>query len=977
MKSIGIKLADGSFYPILSDGGKQKKSLDVTTVKDNQTTVQIDLYRSETDSMDDAEYVDSLEIKNLNPHPNGEPNLHLELSMDEENKLQAKVRDPETGKISSTKVTLISRTAEERNEPANFALGSTKEEREAEKSLLESSNDEDFSFDSISETKPADEIPTEGFLSDSQVLSDSMISDSPLTDSDMLSPDDLFYDNPTENTPDTSSDSETIVDRDGTSFTFENETPLEATPPKDNSETMTDDEMANLFEGISADNFVTIDGSEHTGENGFEIPEEFADLGSDSDFNIPSIDEEIDDAPAEIKTSEETGTQTEEINNQADEKIDDEKADEVQEPLSEPAPEDNSFNIPPLFDESLFDETRAEGSTTSNEDFGTPSTPEPIDENTGDELDKVMENPFPEVDLSDIDDGTEIAAQEKETNYDLPSFDELRTDTSISDDIVPVSDATSTETGILPDIAAEDSTAAENQATESQDFDLDLPDFSDLDNDITEPTKETPAESSPDFDSPADFGPTDDFSSKTISEPESSPETTASTPDTDFGATTESSPTDDLDLPDFKDLPDTESSWENDTSTSSNTEDSFAPTSDSQTDLDLPDFDDFDSSKTTADDLPDFGDPFSTLSSSKSSKDFSLPDFGDSPAKKDLDQETSDFFENFDSNYPSQETETDTNFASQDSFDDGFSDGFDSTDSSKYGYEEDRNNKKKKSRSHILLVAILALLLLAVLLFTIPALLKNKGKIEIADNMDTNETTIVESNTTKSSDVYEEIPVETSDVKSGEVEKSNAASKTVDSGIMGSSSPKKTSDKASEQVKESEQDKKTTQAKKSAQDKKSTADKKSADKASKTDKKESSKKSDAKKGSDKKSKEPLIAPAPKVERVTEPDSHSFTDKKSGKQVGTNATNTAGATSAAKEDTIVVVSTPKAVVPVPPRRADNSPSDIKYKVSRGDTLWDISKAYYKTPWNYERIAEYNGIENPDFIRAGQEILLPVE
>ena len=54
MKTIGIKLADGSFYPILKEGTAEKKELNLTTVKDNQTTVQVDLYRSETESMQDA-----------------------------------------------------------------------------------------------------------------------------------------------------------------------------------------------------------------------------------------------------------------------------------------------------------------------------------------------------------------------------------------------------------------------------------------------------------------------------------------------------------------------------------------------------------------------------------------------------------------------------------------------------------------------------------------------------------------------------------------------------------------------------------------------------------------------------------------------------------------------------------------------------------------------------------------------------------
>ena len=96
MKSIGIKLADGSFYPILEEGSIETKDLEVTTVKDNQTKVQIDLYRSETNSMEDAEYVDSLEISHLKPHPNGVPTLNLELNLDSDNKLHAQVKDQET-----------------------------------------------------------------------------------------------------------------------------------------------------------------------------------------------------------------------------------------------------------------------------------------------------------------------------------------------------------------------------------------------------------------------------------------------------------------------------------------------------------------------------------------------------------------------------------------------------------------------------------------------------------------------------------------------------------------------------------------------------------------------------------------------------------------------------------------------------------------------------------------------------------------
>ncbi len=114
MKNIGIKLADGTFYPVLQDNVPSEKALKLTTANNNQTKVMVDLYRSETDSMEDAEYVDSLQIENLMAHPNGEPNIAFSVSLDNENELSAKIVDEETGKQSNTTITLVSRTIEER-----------------------------------------------------------------------------------------------------------------------------------------------------------------------------------------------------------------------------------------------------------------------------------------------------------------------------------------------------------------------------------------------------------------------------------------------------------------------------------------------------------------------------------------------------------------------------------------------------------------------------------------------------------------------------------------------------------------------------------------------------------------------------------------------------------------------------------------------------------------------------------------------
>ena len=147
MKTIGIKLADGSFYPIMQEGSAEKKQLSLTTVKDNQTTVQVDLYRSESGTMEDAEYVDTLEIKHLKKHPNGEPDFSLDISLDENNELKAELHDPETGKASSSDVTLVLKPQEDLDQPSDITLAELDESLSNPQVQESFDSDEDLSFD--------------------------------------------------------------------------------------------------------------------------------------------------------------------------------------------------------------------------------------------------------------------------------------------------------------------------------------------------------------------------------------------------------------------------------------------------------------------------------------------------------------------------------------------------------------------------------------------------------------------------------------------------------------------------------------------------------------------------------------------------------------------------------------------------------------------------------------------------------------
>ncbi|WP_319562772.1 Hsp70 family protein [Marispirochaeta sp.] len=106
--TIGIKIANGAYYPILQEGSSAKKRLVLTTVKDNQSSVQIDLYKGRGEEIEDAVYIGSLVIEDIEPASGGEPEIELSLGLDSENNLSATAADKSTGDTQSLSVSLES-----------------------------------------------------------------------------------------------------------------------------------------------------------------------------------------------------------------------------------------------------------------------------------------------------------------------------------------------------------------------------------------------------------------------------------------------------------------------------------------------------------------------------------------------------------------------------------------------------------------------------------------------------------------------------------------------------------------------------------------------------------------------------------------------------------------------------------------------------------------------------------------------------
>jgi molecular chaperone DnaK (HSP70) len=103
-KSIGIKLYDDSFVPVLTEGEIKSKKLILTTVKDNQEKAIIELYEGNSDKCINNEYLGKLVIAINRETVKGEPGIEVHLRLSDEGMLYAKAWDTESGTQSEVKI---------------------------------------------------------------------------------------------------------------------------------------------------------------------------------------------------------------------------------------------------------------------------------------------------------------------------------------------------------------------------------------------------------------------------------------------------------------------------------------------------------------------------------------------------------------------------------------------------------------------------------------------------------------------------------------------------------------------------------------------------------------------------------------------------------------------------------------------------------------------------------------------------------
>ena len=414
---IGIKLADGSFYPILEEGKPQVQTIELTTVRDDQTTVQLDLYRSSSDNMEDAEYVDTLLVENLLPRPKETPTLNLKIEIDSENVLSASIEDCESGEHSETKVSLVTLDSSERTIVPDF-------------SMIDSESSDNINGDAL-----LDEFADNTIATQEEVVDNELSKDDELNLDDFDDMDELITEDNSENVNNFIEESEVSEE-------------IEAMPALD--------DMPDFAEDTEE---VSVESSEEVEE----MPEldDIPDFAEDTEESSEEVDEmpELDDMPDFAEDTVETSEEVEEMPvlddmpDFADETVEtSEEIDDMPEldiPVTDDIDESNGFQSDIMQDSILDNDFNSEESSLDEEDFpdfGDIATSEPEENQIDDDNDDGffgIGNDFGSIDEEiNLDESDDVFAANLDTSGDLDesipspdlSFSDLYVDTEEDND---------------------------------------------------------------------------------------------------------------------------------------------------------------------------------------------------------------------------------------------------------------------------------------------------------------------------------------------------------------------------------------------------------------------------------------------------------------------------------------------------------------------------------------------------------------
>ncbi|MFP4329838.1 MAG: hypothetical protein ACLFP6_03880 [Spirochaetaceae bacterium] len=166
-EKIGIKLADGRFYPILNSDEPKKRRLVLTTVSTEQDRAQIDLYRGAGETMEGAEYVGSVILEDL-AEAGDEREIELVVGLDEDGIVSARATESASGLYQSLSVSLEGMPEDERLELPDFDDDFEDADLDFDADLMDEELDEAFgqdlgsgAFDEVMEPPAPDESTAE------------------------------------------------------------------------------------------------------------------------------------------------------------------------------------------------------------------------------------------------------------------------------------------------------------------------------------------------------------------------------------------------------------------------------------------------------------------------------------------------------------------------------------------------------------------------------------------------------------------------------------------------------------------------------------------------------------------------------------------------------------------------------------------------------------------------------------------------
>jgi nucleoid-associated protein YgaU len=119
---IGIKIADGSFYPILEEGVSGRKKLVLTTVQDSQSEVHIDLYRGNGGGIEAAKYLGRINLAHVEAKPKGEADIELVIKADPSGSITAQATDRASDEQQSISVAVDTDESAEQSDFPDFDL---------------------------------------------------------------------------------------------------------------------------------------------------------------------------------------------------------------------------------------------------------------------------------------------------------------------------------------------------------------------------------------------------------------------------------------------------------------------------------------------------------------------------------------------------------------------------------------------------------------------------------------------------------------------------------------------------------------------------------------------------------------------------------------------------------------------------------------------------------------------------------------